>query len=349
MIGNCFASAVDREETDLGVALIVVTKEDAAIVGSPLWVLDIAVEFIGERMRIAAVAIHQIKLGRLVALIAIIVAGVSDEFSVGRDNWRIVGAFAIGKGTKGAVCDAEFVDFAVKVFVIGFGMAIDGNDQILGIGCPGRTAGTEFVATVREIAVGDLAWCAAFAVNDEDLHVAGFEIARPIETINQTIVGGGRIGPFCAGRRGRKIGDVGAFGRNESGEREHFPIGRPGDGVGRLFEIGDARGLAGVHPADVKLLFAIGIGEVSKTQAVRRPAWRNVAAVAGGERAMVGSVGVDDPEIRIALVGHGIGEAAHVGDFLSVGRDLRIGGKLQLELVHGGEFVRSILRPESGD
>src|SRR6266852_5548278 len=65
-----------------------------------------------------------------------------------------------------------------------------------------------------------------------------------------------------------------------------------------------------------------------------------------GERAMVGSVGIDDPEIRIALVGHGIVEAAHVDDALSVGRDLRVGGELQLELVHGVKFVRSILRPE---
>ena len=60
---------------------------------------------------------------------------------------------------------------------------------------------------------------------------------------------------------------------------------------------------------------------------------------------MIGSVCIDDPKIRVALVGHGISEAAHIGDFLSVGRDLRIGGELQLELVHGSEFVRSILRP----
>src|SRR5438046_9327016 len=61
---------------------------------------------------------------------------------------------------------------------------------------------------------------------------------------------------------------------------------------------------------------------------------------------MVSSVGIDDPEIRVALVGHGIGEAAHIDDALAVRRNLRVGGKLNLELIHGAKFVRSILRQE---
>jgi len=47
------------------------------------------------------------------ALVTVIVPGVGDEFSVGRDCGRIVGAFAIGQGTKGAVGDAELVDFGI--------------------------------------------------------------------------------------------------------------------------------------------------------------------------------------------------------------------------------------------
>src|SRR6202022_2845956 len=103
VIGNFLESAIDRIETDFGVALIVVTEEDAAAVGSPLRVLDIAVEFIGERMRIATVAIHEVELCGLMALVTIIVAGVGDEFSVGRDYGRIVGALATGQGAKRAV------------------------------------------------------------------------------------------------------------------------------------------------------------------------------------------------------------------------------------------------------
>src|SRR6267143_2848508 len=46
MVGNFLENAIDRIETDLGVALIVVTEEDATVVGSPLRVLDIAVELV---------------------------------------------------------------------------------------------------------------------------------------------------------------------------------------------------------------------------------------------------------------------------------------------------------------
>src|SRR5205807_2494263 len=100
MIGNFLESAVERIETDLGVTLIIVTDVDATVVGSPLRVLDIAVEFVGERMRIGAVAIHEVQLGGLMALKAIIEAGVSDELPVGRDGGRIVGPLASGKRAK---------------------------------------------------------------------------------------------------------------------------------------------------------------------------------------------------------------------------------------------------------
>jgi len=91
------------------------------------------------------------------------------------------------------------------------------------------------------------------------LHEAGLEITHTIEAINQTIVCGGRVGPFRAGRRSRQVGDVRAFPQNERGKGEHFSVRRPGDGVGSLLEIGNARCLAGVHPADVQLLFAVGV------------------------------------------------------------------------------------------
>src|SRR5207249_9132776 len=57
-------------------------------VGRPLRVLDVTVEFSGEGVRAAAIAVHQVKLGGLMALVPIIVAGVSDESSVGRNGGR---------------------------------------------------------------------------------------------------------------------------------------------------------------------------------------------------------------------------------------------------------------------
>ena len=46
---------------------------------------------------------------------------------------------------------------------------------------------------------------------------------------------------------------------------------------------------------------------------------------------MLAAVGVDNPKIRAALVGHDIVELPHVDDALSVRRDLRIRSELELE------------------
>src|SRR5260370_1128957 len=168
MVGNLLGSAINGKESDLGVTLIVVADIDATVIGSPLRILDIAVELLGEGTRIGAVVIHKIKLGGLMTLVAIIEASVGNEFPVGRNGGRIVRTFASGQRAKRAVGDAEFVDFGVEEFVIGFGMAIDGSDQVLAIGRPGSAIGAKFVAAVREIAVGDLARGAAFAVYNEE-------------------------------------------------------------------------------------------------------------------------------------------------------------------------------------
>src|SRR2546427_7236848 len=163
-----------------------------------------------------AIAIHQVQLCGLVALVTIVVASVGDEFPIGRDDGRIVGALAIGERAKGAVSDAELVDFGIKIFVIGFGMTVDGDDEVFAVGRPGSAGRTELVATVREVAVGDLTRGSAFAVNNEDLHVAGLQIARAIKAVDQAVVGGGRIGPLCPGGWGGQVGEVRAFARNKS-------------------------------------------------------------------------------------------------------------------------------------
>ena len=157
--------------------MIVEAEVDAGAVGCPLRVLDVAVEFSGEGVRAGAIAVHQVKLGGLMALVPIIVAGVGDEFSVGRNGGCIIRSFAIGERAHRTVGDTEFVDFVIEVFVIGFRMAIDGNDQILAIGGPRGTRGTEFIAAVGEVTVRDLPRRATFCVDDKNLHVAGLQIA----------------------------------------------------------------------------------------------------------------------------------------------------------------------------
>jgi len=49
-------------------------------------------------MGIGAVAIHEVKLGGLMALVAIIEAGVGDKFSVGRNGGELSGPLRVVRG-----------------------------------------------------------------------------------------------------------------------------------------------------------------------------------------------------------------------------------------------------------
>src|SRR6266849_1672947 len=81
MIRDFLASAVEQTKANFGIALIIVAEVDATTVGGPLRILDVAVEFVVQGVRAGAIAVHEIELGGLVALIAIVVTGVSDELS----------------------------------------------------------------------------------------------------------------------------------------------------------------------------------------------------------------------------------------------------------------------------
>src|SRR6266851_4170589 len=129
VVGDFLGVAVGGGEADFGVTLIVVEEIDAGVVGRPFGRLDVAIEFVRDGARAAAVAVHEIELGGLVALVAVVESGVGDEFSVGRGAGGVIGAFAIGERAQSAVGNIEFVDFRVEVFVIGFGVAVGGDDQ----------------------------------------------------------------------------------------------------------------------------------------------------------------------------------------------------------------------------
>src|SRR6267378_5226635 len=297
VIGNFLKGAIDRVEADFCVALIGVKKIDTAVVGGPVRALDVAIELIREGVGAATITVHEIEFGGLVTLVAVVETDVGDPLSVGRYGRRVVGSFAVGQGAEGAVSDAELIDFGIEILVIRFGMTVDGKGEVLSIGSPGGARGAEFVATVGEIAVGDLPGRATLGVDDKNLHVAGLQVPRAIETIDEAIVHGGRVGPLCARRRSGKVGEMGTLSENESGEGEHRSIRRPSDGIGRLIDVRDTRGLAGVHPANVELLLAVGVGKIRDACAVGGPTGRHVTAIASSERTMIRSVRVDGPEI----------------------------------------------------
>ena len=50
-------------------------------------------------------------------------------------------------------------------------MTIGGDEEKFSIRRPGGASGAVFIATIREISVGDLAWSAAFRGDDKNLYV----------------------------------------------------------------------------------------------------------------------------------------------------------------------------------
>src|SRR5206468_7792540 len=82
VIGSFLAIPVGGAEANLRVALIGILEIHPAIVGRPLRPLNVAVEFLGNGVGPRAIAVHQVKLGGLVALQAVVEARVGDPFSI---------------------------------------------------------------------------------------------------------------------------------------------------------------------------------------------------------------------------------------------------------------------------
>src|SRR5881409_3736939 len=90
MVSSFLEGTVGSKKADFCVALVGVKKINTTVVGSPLRTLNVAVELVGNRMGARAIAVHHVELSGLVALIAVVKAGIGDPFSVGRNNGRVV-------------------------------------------------------------------------------------------------------------------------------------------------------------------------------------------------------------------------------------------------------------------
>src|SRR6266852_5673259 len=100
VIGNFLEGAVDGGEADFSIALIGVKKIDTAVVRGPVRALNVAIELVREGAGAATIAVHEIELGGLVTLIAVVETGVGDPLSVGRYGGRVIGSFAGGQSAE---------------------------------------------------------------------------------------------------------------------------------------------------------------------------------------------------------------------------------------------------------
>ena len=171
--------------------------------------------------------------------------------------------------------------------------------------------------------------------HEEEVRVPGLREPDAILAVVQPVDDPRRLRPLGAGR-GRGHADLpGLLVGDEHRERDRFAVGRPLR-VGRgLSDMGDLRGRAfGVHPAHEQLrALGLAVGEIQDPRAVRRPA----GARAFPQSAVLGAVGVHHPERRLPLVLELVHVAPGVDDLRPVGRELRVGDLLPVEVMLDGE------------
>ena len=156
-----------------------------------------------------------------------------------------------------------------------------------------------------------------------------------------TLTGGAHCAPSGFGGG---VASGGFFAGTSCVNAIDLPSGDQAMASGGFDEIGQQRGLPGIHPAHVELRAALGGGHVCEARAVRRPARRAEAADLGAQRPVVSAVGVDHPQIAARAVGHDVVADAHVDDAVAVGRDLHVVGVFELEHVDGVQAPRRLRR-----
>ncbi len=304
---------------------------ETAPIGCPVETLRRTIPIARHEPRIRAVAVHHVDLRVDPRVLRPVVSRVGDALAVGRDHGRAIGTLARGQLTHGAGLSwaaghVDRVDVALAPLVVVGALA--GEHDRLSVRHP-RSANMVVVAR-RE-----LTRRAARGRHDEDV---------PIAVIGEALSVAAVVEPLDDLRLLRPLGPLGLLRHlhvplrlllHEHREREERSVGRPLQIRGRLLHARHLRGGAfGIHPAHVDLRAGLSwsgrlpIREIGEAVAVRRPA----RVRSFREVPVARAVGAHDPEARLALVVHPVDPSARVDDLLPVGRDPRVGDRLQLEI-----------------
>ncbi len=195
-----------------------------------------------------------------------------------------------------------------------------------------------------EIAAGELTRRTAVGGNDENLRIAGFQISRAVEAVDEVLIDLRCVGPLRALGCGRERGDFRRSGGDQRSEGDLRSVRRPGNAGRSIFDVGEFGGLARIHPANIELRLAIAVGNEGNASTIGRPARGSVAIRAGGEGTMFGAIEVDDPKVGDPAIRRNLRGLTDVDDALAVGRDLRIRSNLNMENIHGFQPISIFLR-----
>ena len=316
--------AVERDEGDLRIPLVIVLEVDAAPVGGPHRAGDASVEGAREDACPAPVQAHDLELAHLVGARAVLVADEGDPSSVGgdADSGRVG---AVRELSYLPVRDRDDVEFGIAVVVDPVLVPVRREDEAPSVRSPRGGA------LMLEVARRHLSGRPPLDRDDEDVVIPEVQIADAVLPVLEAVLHDGGIGPLRAGGRLRRRGQARRRVRNPLVERDVAPVRRPAEPAGRLDELRERGLLAGVHPADADL----AVRRVGDPRPVGRPP----RGRARPDPPVIRSVGVHDPQLGLLPVPHDVHRRPDVDDLPAVRGDPGVRRILEFEHVHGLEVL----------
>ena len=200
--------AFKSDARDPGGTLVVVLNEEGTAVRGPVEVAHVTIE-VTDAAGAAAVPVHDVQAGNLVALKTVVVARVCDPGTVGRYGRAAVGAEAVGQLTQSPCLDRYLEDFAVADVEIGI-VPVGAEDDRAGVGRPGQSAAV-VVRTARQ-----LARSAAIRGKNEDMRVSVRKVSAPVRPVAELRDHPRRRRPLGVLGRGRHFREGGRRFRHET-------------------------------------------------------------------------------------------------------------------------------------
>src|SRR5207247_134169 len=106
----------------------------AVAIGRPARTLHIAIESAREEAGLTAIAVHNVELAYLVALVLVVEADVGDVPAIWREDGVVVRALAAGQRLNGSIGNRELKDLGVEGLMFVILVAVGREDQVLAVG-----------------------------------------------------------------------------------------------------------------------------------------------------------------------------------------------------------------------
>ena len=249
LIGHHIDCAIQSHARNNRRPAIIIADVEAAPMARPFDTIDVAVQRCRQRAPVRTVAIHDVQLGIVIAEQLIIKSEIGDIAAIRRNAWREIRAVAIGELGDPFAIDGERVDFALPTIDLPIFLPVHRGYDLRSIGEPADGIACALRPAVMEIAVADLTRRPAFRRYNENMRIAGLEIASAICAVDKVGFLRQRVSPFRAFWPGGRFAKPVRLPRHEHCIGDMIPIGRPGEAARCVREARYPHRRAAIHPA----------------------------------------------------------------------------------------------------